>query len=284
MFYISVSNGILDKQHRQKMQLSRKTSCIWVYLWLLDKMTRVDNTTNLGYVLGGKPLKLEEDLSEFGNRKTVMSILNKLEKEGYIQTLRTPYGKSIFITKAKKIFNGKKGIERSPQSGTSEPQSGTSLPQKKPQSGTSNKTRQYDKTIKEKQVSQFTSLVEEKEMKKNSFKYSESQHEDEFEVVIDLDSGEEVQPEKKKTKRKDADVIELQKAFMEICENEVGIKPIKDVKGYMAIKNALQHIEFNDIIDMYERWFKSGREREELLSLTACLSHNEINKFRLQKQ
>lgn len=137
---------------------------------------------------------------------------------------------------------------------------------------------------KEKQVSQFTNLIEEKEMKKNSFKYNESQHEDEFEVVIDLDSGEEVQPEKKKTRRKDADVIELQNIFTEICENEIGIKPIKDAKGYMIIKNALQYIEFDDIIDMYERWFKSGREREELLSLTACLSHNEINKFRLQKK
>jgi len=284
MFYISVSNGILDKQHRQKMQVNQKTSCIWLYLWLLDKMTRVDNTTNLGYVLGGKPLKLEEDLSEFGNRKTVIIILKRLEDEGYIKTLRTPYGKSIFITKAKKIFGGKTNQERSPKSGTSLQESGTSLHQKKQESGTSNKTRQYDKTIKEKQVSHITNLVEEKEMKKNSFKYNESQHEDEFEVVIDLDSGKEVNPTPKVKRRKDADVLELQKAFIEICDNEIGIKPIKDAKGYMAIKNALQYIEFDDIIDMYERWFKSGREREELLSLTACLSHNELNKFRLQKK
>lgn len=144
---------------------------------------------------------------------------------------------------------------------------------------------------KEKQVSQSLSPISNPEisynqnMKKNSFKYNESMHEDDFELAIDLDSGEEINPEPKKKVRKDADVINLQNAFIEICEQEIGIKPIKDAKGYMAVKNALQHIEYDEVIDMYERWFKiSGRPQEDLIAITKCLSNDQLNKFRLQKE
>lgn len=149
MFYITVSNGILDGKHRKKMQVNQKTSAIWVYLWLLDKMTKIDLETGLGKVLGGKPIKVEEDLKEFGDRKTVMGILRKLEEGGYIKTTRTPYGKSISVTKAKKSFGWQP--ERSPKSGTSQNQeSGTSedenLVHLGKESGTSNKTIQLDNT------------------------------------------------------------------------------------------------------------------------------------------
>lgn len=272
------------------MQINQKTSCIWVYLWFLDKVTKIDEETNLGRVLGGKPIKIEEDLKEFGNRKTVITILKKLEQEGYIKTIRTPYGKSIFVTKAKKFF-GNKIEKRSPKSGTSLQQSGTSLPPKRQQSGTSNKTIQYYNTEKEKQVSQSLSpTISRKEsynknMKKSSFKYNENMHEDEFESVVDLDTGEIVIPEKKPKVRKDQDVTNLQNAFIEICEMELNFKPIKDAKGYMAVRNALLQIEYDNVIDMYERWFKqSGRPKEDLIAITKCLSNNEINKYRLQKQ
>lgn len=149
MYQISVSNGILDPKHRLKMQLNQKTSCIWVYLWLLDKITKIDLESGLGKVLGGKPITVDE-LADFGDRKTVMKILKKLEDEGYIKTTRTPYGKVICVTKAKKSFGRK--VERSPESGTSEStESGTSqvnnLVHLRSESGTSNKTIQLDNTV-----------------------------------------------------------------------------------------------------------------------------------------
>lgn len=143
----------------------------------------------------------------------------------------------------------------------------------------------------EKQVSQSLSPTisrknsYNKNMKKSSFKYNENMHEDEFESVVDLDTGEIVTPEKKPKVRKDQDVIDLHNAFIEICEMELNFKPIKDAKGYMAVRNALSKIEYDDVIDMYERWFKqSGRPKEDLIAVTKCLSNNELNKYRLQKQ
>lgn len=154
--------------------------------------------------------------------------------------------------------------------------------------------RQYTKDNikdKEKQVSHSLSPTisrkkkYNKSMKKNSFKHNENMHQDEFETSIDYDSREELNPEPKKKVRKDQDVIELQKAFIEICEMETGFKPIKDAKGYMAVRNALKYLKYEEVIDKYEQWFKvSGRPKEDLIALTKCLSNDQLNKFRLQKE
>ena len=120
------------------MQLNQKTSCIWVYMWLLDKMTQIDLDTGIGKVWRGKPVIIERDLKEFGDRKTVMKILKKLETEGYIKTTRTPNGKSISVLRAKKIY----GLKVSEST-----ESGTSLPLKSTESGTCNKTIQYTDKI-----------------------------------------------------------------------------------------------------------------------------------------
>ncbi len=120
------------------MQVSQRTSCIWIYLWLLDKITKIDPVTGMGIVLGGKPIKVE-DLALFGDRKTVMKILARLESEGYIKTTRTPYGKVIRVTKAKKSFGWK--VERYPTSGTPEVPESVHL---RATRGTSNKTIQLD--------------------------------------------------------------------------------------------------------------------------------------------
>jgi len=138
-FYITISPGLLRDRHRQRMQVNQKTSGVWLYLWLLDKVTKIDKETGYGFVLGGKPIKTEEiDLGY--DIKTIRKILKKLESEGYLITRRTPYGKIIYITKCKKKFGYKiddLGIEvREGKSGHSgEEQSGHSLSTKKQQSG-----------------------------------------------------------------------------------------------------------------------------------------------------
>ena len=151
MYYITVSKGLLEAKHREKMQVNQKTSAIWMYLWLLDKITHIEG--GLGQVLGGKPIKLEEiDLGY--NIKTARKMFSQLEREGYIQTRRTPYGRVIWVTKAKKIFGQKvakteldgtttQGEVRS-ESGRSDDQNVVGLGS---ESGRSNKTIQLDNTV-----------------------------------------------------------------------------------------------------------------------------------------
>jgi len=97
-FYISVSNGLLTEEHRNNMG-----SAVWQFMWILDKITKIDDN-GVGWVLGGKPIKLKE--MSFGlHDNTVSANISALEKSGYIQTKRTPYGMTIKVMKAKKRFN-----------------------------------------------------------------------------------------------------------------------------------------------------------------------------------
>ena len=100
-FYIEVSNGLLHG-HRKRMG-----SAVWEFMWLLDKITKIDED-GIGWVLGGKPVTLaqiSEDLEIAQNH--VSENLTKLKKEGYLEITRTPHGLSIKVAKAKKRFNQK---------------------------------------------------------------------------------------------------------------------------------------------------------------------------------
>lgn len=77
-------------------------TAVWEFMWCLDKVTKVDNQ-GMGWVLGGKPVKLDE-LGLGTSEDTVSRNLNKLHDEGYIKLIRTPYGLSIRVFKAKKRF------------------------------------------------------------------------------------------------------------------------------------------------------------------------------------
>ena len=98
-FYISVANGLLSKEHRERMG-----SAVWEFMWCLDKITKVE--TNIGYVLGGKPINLSDLAEQLGTvEMTTSRNLERLEENGYIIKLRTPYGIVIKVMKAKKRFN-----------------------------------------------------------------------------------------------------------------------------------------------------------------------------------
>ncbi len=102
MYWITVSNGLIKDKHREKMG-----SAVWEFMWLLDKMTSCGED-GIGKVLGGKPIKSSEIMKDLGlTRSTINKNINLLETEGYINTLRTPYGLVITIIKAKKIFQKK---------------------------------------------------------------------------------------------------------------------------------------------------------------------------------
>lgn len=97
MFFISISNGLLTAEHREKIG-----PAIWEYMWLIDKITKVDDDGK-GHVLGGKPIKLD-DIGMGQHHNTVSRNMSRLEEQKYIETTRTPYGMTIRVLKAKKRF------------------------------------------------------------------------------------------------------------------------------------------------------------------------------------
>lgn len=259
------------------MQVNQKTSCIWVYLWLLDKMTKIDEKTELGKVWGGKPIKVEQDLKSFGDKKTVYKILSKLEKEGYIKTTRTPYGKSIFITKAKKIFGRRVesgiSLERSTQSGISESDNLGILGS---ESGYSNKTIHLDKTVRQDFVPKSSLKTNKKEM----FRNSQSEDADDL-PNIDPDTGQIATPKKKAPKDKSA--IKVVSLFSDICFEKFKVRPM-EVKGsyFLAIKALNELKKVSEVYLMFEDWFRSGKEKQDLVQITQALSPNNINRYKIK--
>lgn len=110
MFYINISNGLLNNSHRKRMG-----EAVWEFMWCIDKVTRVDEN-GVGYVLGGKPIKLSDIANGYKNSKgkfieglgchenTVSRNLKRLVDEGYIAITRTPYGLVCKVWKTKKNF------------------------------------------------------------------------------------------------------------------------------------------------------------------------------------
>jgi hypothetical protein len=98
-FYIKIANGLLEPKHCLAMG-----EAVWLYMWLQDKTTSI-NENQLGKVLGNKPIVYEDDIKPvLGiSRQVYIRWIDRLRSAGYIQTVRTPRGLVIVITKAKKF-------------------------------------------------------------------------------------------------------------------------------------------------------------------------------------
>lgn len=81
---------------------------VWLYMWLLDKITSV-NEEGEGKILGGKPINYK-DIDLGISRDIYVDWVNKLRAGGYITTLRTPRGLIITIHKTFKYFNQKNDV------------------------------------------------------------------------------------------------------------------------------------------------------------------------------
>jgi|SRR6266487_2255937 len=105
-FDIGLRDGLMDPKHVRNMG-----PAVWLYMWLVRKMTRIDETKRLGHVLGGKPVTYEDIRLGLGiSHRTYDRYIDLLRDHGYIVTTRTPRGLVIAVTKAKKsFFVGKKG-------------------------------------------------------------------------------------------------------------------------------------------------------------------------------
>ena len=111
-FGIYVKNDLLEPKHVDKMG-----AAIWLYLWMLDKMTSVGED-GVGLVLGGKPVKAEEVIDALGiSLRTYRRWVITLKEAGYIRIVHAPYGIIFRVMKAKKVF-GQKPEKRSAKSGT----------------------------------------------------------------------------------------------------------------------------------------------------------------------
>lgn len=140
-YYIQVTNNLLDKKHIENMG-----SSVWLFMWLLDRMTSV-NEDGVGKVLGGKPITYEIIEESLGiSKRTYARWIETLRTTGYINTIRTPAGLSISVNKAKKNFG-----KRSAKNGTSEvPKMSSDVPNvayRSAKNGTSN-IRQYSDNTK----------------------------------------------------------------------------------------------------------------------------------------
>lgn len=107
-FFITINNGLLDPKHREGIN-----EAVWLFMWLIDKMTIINHDTGVGEVLGGKPIKFEEVEEDLGiSRATYKRWITILKKGRYIATIRTPHGLKISVFKAKKKFG--RSIKREP--------------------------------------------------------------------------------------------------------------------------------------------------------------------------
>lgn len=98
-YNVPISNTLLENKHFQNMGLA-----IWLFIWFIDKMTKIDNDGN-GRVLGGKPITYEEIKDHFDiSRRTYNRWVDALRDNGYISTTRTPHGLQIVVHKAKKGY------------------------------------------------------------------------------------------------------------------------------------------------------------------------------------
>lgn len=246
MYYITVSNGLLEGEHQKKMG-----SAVWQFMWCLDKITSI-NEKGEGKVLGGKPIKLSE-LSGSSDRTNSRN-LNKLARLGYIKLVHTPYGISIKVYKAKKIFQ-----KRSDKSGVPKRSDKSGVPLVK--SGVPNKIIQLDNTTKTPEVNSGSN----KNMK--TFNY---------------DTGEYEEENKKTSKRKE--VIELANLFDKMASNYFG-KKIITPKSYFIVLNAMNthKIKPKGIEAIYKDWFSNPEiKQENKVKLTWCLGKDNINSFKIK--
>lgn len=121
-YYIEIKNDLLEPKHRRNMR-----EAVWLFMWLLDKMTSIDEN-GVGKVLGGRPIKSEEVEKDLDiSSRTFTRWVADLERSGYILTIRTPYGLSFRVNKAKKIWGrSAKSAERSARNADSSARNGVS--------------------------------------------------------------------------------------------------------------------------------------------------------------
>jgi Winged helix-turn-helix DNA-binding len=98
-----ISAGLLDPRHVQAIDSS---SPLWVYLWLLNRVTRDDENGEQfdGIVLHGRPVSIQQIADELGIRyRACRRHLSRLVDAGYVVQKKTGVGMCTYtVTKSKR--------------------------------------------------------------------------------------------------------------------------------------------------------------------------------------
>lgn len=117
-----------------------------------------------------------------------------------------------------------------------------------------------------------------KTMKKNTWKYNENNSSDSFEDSIDIETGEFIKEKKKIPQNKTA--IKLMGIFSQMCEERIKVKPMEKKGSYFLILSALKELTAEQIVELMDDWFNTGKEKADLIQITQCLSPNFINRYK----
>lgn len=72
--------------------------------------------------------------------------------------------------------------------------------------------------------------------------------------------------------------------FGEMCQKQLGTKPVLDIKGYKMVLFALNTGSLTEpqIMDLFDEWFKMGKSDEETISITRALSARQIEGYKVR--
>lgn len=75
----------------------------------------------------------------------------------------------------------------------------------------------------------------------------------------------------------------VQGRFSDMCHSAFGARPVRDLKAFKAISFAMNRggLSEKQIYSLFDDWFDQRKPDEQLMSISAALSSNNINKFKL---
>lgn len=118
---------------------------------------------------------------------------------------------------------------------------------------------------------------------KNSFKYNEKQHSDNFEDSIDIETGEFTKPKEPKRQK----FINYIKDYHSTkCLKEIGIKPTLTYKDNIHIANLFNSKEKwkpSELMDILDWCFETEKDKKKLIQIKYCLSSWVINNYKATK-
>jgi phage replication O-like protein O len=130
------------------------------------------------------------------------------------------------------------------------------------------------------QSSELLSIKKNKNMKKNSWRYSENGDSADFETAIDIDTNTELDADYEKEEKRRKKTRLLANRFHNMCIDHIGSAPVtKPGVAHKMSQQALDALEDKHINKLMQEWFKSGKPKEDLIQITQCFSSNNINRY-----
>jgi len=98
------------------------------------------------------------------------------------------------------------------------------------------------------------------------------------------DLGEYYEPYKRKSVPQNKVALNLWHIWSDMCHDFLGTRPVQAKGNYFIILNALKHLTEEQIVDLFENWFKGPEDTVNKIQITRALSGNQINKFKVERK